>query len=145
MWRNEFGPSPVLLGSFGHSLGWDRSLSTGATASFFRRGFFRFLSVRKTEGQKESKRHKMYKLGDGLNDFFILTPILGEMIQFDQHIISNGLKPPTRWIDDVKSSSSPTPRLKMPAKDMMIMMIFCELNSPIFQDMNYQDNQVTGI
>ena len=30
--------------------------------------------------------------------FFIFTPICGEMIQFDEHVFSKGLKPPTRCI-----------------------------------------------
>ena len=39
----------------------------------------------------------VYPVG-GFKYFFMFTPILGEMmIQFDEPILSNGLKPPTRY------------------------------------------------
>ena len=34
--------------------------------------------------------------GGNSNIFGNLTPMSGEMIQFDEHIFENGLKPPTR-------------------------------------------------
>ena len=30
-------------------------------------------------------------------NFFVFSPLLGEMIQFDEHIFQMGLKPPTRF------------------------------------------------
>ena len=34
--------------------------------------------------------------GSGVKHFFVF-PLPGEVIQFDEHIFSNGLKPPTRF------------------------------------------------
>ena len=34
-------------------------------------------------------------LGGGFNDFLNVHPYLGEMIQFDEHMLEMGLKPPT--------------------------------------------------
>ncbi len=39
--------------------------------------------------------------------FFIFTPKIGEMIQFDEHIFSNGLKPPTRFNMDIQKYYPP--------------------------------------
>ena len=40
----------------------------------------------------------------------MFTPIPGEMIQFDEHISFNGLKPPTHLLDFVQCDLPNTPR-----------------------------------
>jgi len=56
-------------------------------------GFLRFCGIGRC-----GTKNKQKELGGGFKCFFYFHPYLGKMIQFDEHILSDGLvnQPPTR-------------------------------------------------